>query len=104
MWLNINSENFNQSDLYTIKNKLETIDESKFILIQGVQFQNPSTILVIAILLGWERFWLNDIALGILKLITCYGCFLWWFIDIFTAKSRARSYNYQKLYKVLAYM
>lgn len=96
MFIGLNHENFNPQDLTAIKQKLEEMDDSKFYLIQGITFQKPSTILLIAILLGWERFWLDDVGLGILKILTCYGCGIWWLIDIFTATDRAKKYNYKK--------
>ena len=96
MFVGLNHENFNPQDLVTIKEKMERMDDSKFYLIQGTEFQKPSIILLIAILLGWERFWLEDIGLGILKIVTCYGCLIWWLVDIFSAKDRAKKYNFKK--------
>lgn len=99
MFIGLNHENFTPQDLMTIKQKLEQMDDSKIYLVQGTDFQKPSTILLIAILLGWDRFWLDEIGLGILKVITCYGCMLWWLIDIFSAKNRAKKYNFEKFMK-----
>lgn len=96
MFIGLNAENFAPQDLMTIKAKLEQLDDDKFYLIQGAEYQKPSTIFLIAILLGWERFWLDDIAMGILKIITCYGCFIWWLVDIFSAKDRTKKYNFKK--------
>lgn len=103
MFLAMNSGNFIQNDLMMIKEKLEKLDDDKFFIIQGLQFQKPDTILLIAILLGWDRFWLNDVALGILKVLTCYGCFIWWLVDIFTAKERTYKYNIQQFNKAVAF-
>ena len=102
MYIGLNAENFNPQDLMVIKDKLEKMDDDKFYLIQGVELQKPSTIFLIAILLGWERFWLDDVGLGILKIITFYGCFIWWFVDIFSAKDRAKKHNFAKMSKVLS--
>jgi hypothetical protein len=96
MWIGMNAENFNPTDLMVIKGNLEKMDDDKFTLIQSIEFRKPSTILIVAILLGWERFWLDDIALGVVKIITGYGCGLWWLIDIFSAKGRAQKYNFKK--------
>ena len=87
MFLSMNSGNFKQTDLMMIKEKLEKLEDDKFYLIQGLQFQKPDTIFLIAILLGWERFWLNDVALGIIKVITFYGCMVWWLVDIFSSRN-----------------
>jgi hypothetical protein len=102
VWLSINAENFCPEDIIVVKGKLEKMDVNQFLIVQSASFEKPATILLIAILLGWERFWLDDILLGILKIITCYGCFVWWFIDIFTAKKRAKKYNFNKFMKLTA--
>ncbi|MFZ9170440.1 MAG: TM2 domain-containing protein [Sediminibacterium sp.] len=102
MFIGLNAENFHPHDLMIIKDKLEKMNDDKFFLIQGVELQKPSTILLIAIILGWERFWLGDVALGILKIVTFYGCLIWWFIDIFSAKDRAKKYNFAKISQVLS--
>ena len=104
MWLGLNADNFAFEDLGTIRDILERIDDDKLMIIQASTFQKPSTILLIAIFLGWERFWLEDIALGIVKIITFYGCGIWWLIDIFTAQKRAKKYNFTKLTKVTAFL
>lgn len=104
MFVGMNSDNFEPHDLIMIREKLENLDDNKFYLLQGAEFQKPSTILLIAIILGWERFWLDDIALGIVKILTAYGCLIWWLIDIFSAKERARKYNFKKFTQLTSYM
>ena len=96
MFIGLNHENFNPQDLMVIKEKLLKMDDSKFFLIQGATFQKPSTIFLIAILFSLERFWLEDTGLGILKIITCNGCGIWYLVDIFSAKHRAQKYNFKK--------
>jgi len=98
-WLSINAENFATEVLPVIKSKLEQTDKNQMMFLQSASFENPSTILLIAIFLGWERFWLSDVALGILKIITGYGCGIWWLIDIFTAKRRTQKYNFRQFQK-----
>lgn len=102
MYVGLNSENFNPHNLMMIKEKLEKMDDDKLYLVQGVELQKPSSILLIAILLGWERFWLDDVGMGILKIVTFYGYFIWWLVDIFSAKERTKKYNYKKISQVLA--
>lgn len=104
MFIGMNAENFNPQDLMVIKEKLEKMDDDKFYLIQGTEFQKPSTIMLIAILLGWERFWLDDVGLGIVKIITCYGCLIWWIVDIFSAKERTKKYNFKKFTQKLSFV
>ncbi len=51
--------------------------------------------------LGWDRFWLGDIGLGIIKYITAGGCGIWWLVDLFTIKSRCDAYNRAKAEELL---
>lgn len=104
MFIGMNAENFTPQDLMIIKEKLEKMEDDKLFLIQGTEFQKPSTIFLIAILLGWERFWLDDVGLGIVKIITFYGCFIWWLVDIFSAKERAKKYNFKKFTQATSFM
>lgn len=101
MFLAMHASNFSPADLPMVKAKLERLDDEKAYLVQSLQFQKPDTIFLIAILLGWERFWLNDVAMGIVKIITAYGCLIWWLVDIFSAKERTMKYNLQQLNKVM---
>lgn len=96
LFIAVNAENFNPSDLIVIKNQLEQMDDNQFLMIQSISYQKPAMILLIAILLGWDRFFLGEVGLGILKIITCYGCLIWWLIDIFNAKDRTKTYNMKK--------
>jgi len=98
MFVGLNNEYFYPHDLVVIRQKLEQLDDSKFYLIQGTTFQAPTTIFLLSFL-GIERFWLDDTGLGILKvlLILCCGIgSIWWFIDLFTAKRRAKNYNFKR--------
>jgi hypothetical protein len=47
-------------------------------------------------MLSYDRIWLGDTPLGILKIVTAGGCGIWWLVDIFTAGSRCDDYNRRK--------
>lgn len=96
-----NGECFETCVIPDIQKRLSSVDDSKSGVVLGVSLQKPTVILIIAILLGWDRFFLNDIGLGIVKIITCYGCGIWWLVDIFTARKRTYNYNYMKLNEAL---
>ncbi len=101
LFLSKNNECFDPYQLKDIKQMLDGVDESKSAILFGIGFQKPTIILIIAIILGWDRFFLGDIGLGILKVITCYGCGIWWLVDVFTAKRRTFDYNIKKLRETL---
>ena len=104
MFIGMNAENFHPQDLQVLSERLEYLPDEKYFFLIGIELQKPSTILLIAILLGWERFWLEDIGMGILKILTCYGCGIWWLVDIFSAKDRAKSFNFRKITKALSFI
>jgi hypothetical protein len=60
VWLSMNAENFRPEDIMVIRGKMEKMDANQFMIVQCASFEKPSTILLIAILLGWERLWLDD--------------------------------------------
>ena len=91
-----NGECFETFQIPEIQKQMAAVDDAKSAVFLGLSLQKPTLILVIAILLGWDRFFLDDIGLGVVKVLTCYGCGIWWLIDIFTATKRTRDYNYKK--------
>jgi hypothetical protein len=103
MWLSMNAEMFRPQDLISIKTTLGSMSDEQLMYLHNASYQKPSTILLIAIFLGWERFFLDDIVLGILKVLTGYGCLIWWLIDIFSAKDRACKYNFKQFQKLIAF-
>ncbi len=96
-----NGDCFDPIMAQTIQQELTTVDDSKAALFLGLSLQKPTVVLIIAIFFGIDRFFLDEIGLGILKVLTCYGCGIWWLIDIFTAKKRTVDYNYKKFNEVL---
>ncbi len=70
------------------------------------QLKDPNVSLVLSIVLGYfgvDRFYLGDVGMGIGKLITCGGCYIWWLIDIFLIMNRTRQRNMETLITQLNY-
>ena len=79
-------------------------DESKWGLIQTLQFKDPTIVLIISLLggsLGIDRFFIGDMGMGIGKLITCGGFGIWTIVDWFLIMGAARDKNLQKLQALL---
>ncbi|MEG1623171.1 MAG: TM2 domain-containing protein [Alistipes sp.] len=94
LFIAMNASKFEPAALMSIKQTLEKMSDDKILALSSLSYYDPTLILVIAILLGWERLFLDDIILGVLKILTCYGFGIWWLIDLFTATHRAKQYNY----------
>ncbi|MBQ9254072.1 MAG: TM2 domain-containing protein [Bacteroidales bacterium] len=99
MFVMTNRENFTPADLLLVKEKLQQMDDEKFMLVQTIEFQKPIIMLIISIFLGYlgiDRFLLGDIGLGVAKLLTAGGCGIWQIIDWFSIQDRTKKKNYQK--------
>lgn len=62
--------------------------------------KDPGVTVILAVFL-FDRFWLGDIGLGVLKYLTFGGCGLWWLIDLFTASGRCHQFNRQKATEII---
>ena len=99
-FLSGNAGKFDMAMVPEMKLQMERMDETQWAILNGTSFMDTTLILVIAIFFGWERFFIGDVAMGVLKVITCYGLGVWWLVDIFTAVRRTQEYNYQKFMSV----
>ena len=64
------------------------------------QAKDPTLALILSILvggLGVDRFYIGDVGMGIGKLLTCGGLYIWWLIDIFLIMDATKEKNYQML-------
>lgn len=104
-FLAINANKLPASKMLLIRDVLSKLDDDKSLVLQTIEFKAPSVILIISILLGSlgiDRFMLGDAGLGVLKLLTCGGCYIWWIIDMINAQDRTKEYNYKQLVQVLS--
>ena len=87
-------------ELSSVRDKLLSLDDSKFIVLQATGLKDPTTILIVSILaggLGIDRFMIGDTGLGIAKLLTCGGLGLWALVDWFIIMGRAKEVNFQRI-------
>lgn len=99
LFIATNSDKFCNDKLLLVREKLATMSDDKFMIIQSINYQNPTTMLIISIFLGSlgiDRFVLGDTGLGILKLLTCGGCGIWAIIDWFLIMDKTKEQNFNK--------
>jgi len=104
MFIMSNAKFFESHQLHIIRDRLITIDDSKWVMISTVQFKDASTSLIISIIgghFGIDRFVIGDTGLGIAKLLTCGGLGIWTIIDWFMIQGATREKNMQKLQQFL---
>lgn len=106
MFIMTNAKYFESHQIPAIREKLLALDDSKWLAIQSTQLKDPTTVLIVSILagtLGIDRFMIGDTGLGIGKLLTCGGFYVWAIVDWFMIMGATREKNYQKLQEVLLY-
>ena len=104
MFILSNGKFFESNQLMHIRERLLTLDDSKWSVIQTIQFKDPTTSIIISILAGtWgiDRFIIGDTGLGIAKLLTCGGFFIWTVVDWFLIMGATREKNFLKLQQFL---
>lgn len=104
MFIMTNSKYFESYQVGPIRDKLLTTDDSKWMLIQTLQFRDPTMILIVSLLagaFGVDRFIIGDTGLGIGKLLTCGGFGIWAIVDWFLIMGATREKNMLKLQQVV---
>lgn len=104
LFMATNANNFPDCSKGSIRKALAECPEHRWQIIAYMSFKNPVVALILSIFLGElgiDRFYIGNIGLGILKLITGGGCGVWWFIDLFLIMGSTRRVNYNKLAQVL---
>lgn len=99
-----NGKFFPDYQVAAIRDMLLAADDSKWSMLQVMQFKDPTICLIISLFagsLGIDRFFIGDTGLGIAKLITCGGFGIWTIVDWFLIMGAARDKNMQKLQMVL---
>ncbi|MFI5196407.1 MAG: TM2 domain-containing protein [Chitinophagales bacterium] len=104
MFIAVNSKFFESHLVPQIYEMLNKADDSKFLMVQTVNFKDPTTMLIISLFgghLGIDRFMIGDTGLGVAKLLTCGGLGIWTIVDFFLIMGRTREVNFLNLQRVL---
>ena len=100
MFIMSNQKYFPAGKIMFLKEKLYSLDDSKFSLLSTVEFKDPTTLLIISLFLGTfgvDRFMLKDTGMGVLKLLTCGCCGILTIIDWFNVQNKAKEMNFNNL-------
>ncbi len=100
MFLMANGRYFESTQIPQLKDRLLRADDSKWTMLQSIDYKNPTTTLIVSILVGYlgiDRFMIGDTGLGVLKLITCGGFGIWAIVDWFLIMDLTRDKNMEKL-------
>jgi len=104
MFMMTNGKFFESYQLHAIREQLLQADDSKWGMLQTVQYKDPTTALIISILignLGIDRFYIGDTGMGIGKLLTCGGFGIWGIVDWFLIMGATREKNMQAFQSVM---
>ena len=96
MFMMMNAKYFESHHLNAVRDKLLSLDESKWGLVQTMQFKDPTTSLIVSLLAGHfgiDRFMIGDTGMGVGKLLTCGGMGIWTIIDFFLIMGATREKN-----------
>jgi TM2 domain-containing membrane protein YozV len=104
MFIMSNAKFFEGHQVGLIRERLLSLDDSKWVLIQSIQLKDPTIALIISLIagsLGIDRFFIGDVGLGVGKLLTCGGLGIWAIIDWFLIMGATREKNMQKIQQIL---
>ena len=96
MFMLTNAKFFEGHHLNAIRERLISLDDTKWGLVQTMQFKDPTTSIIVSLLgggLGIDRFMIGDTGMGIGKLLTCGGLGIWTIIDWFLIMGATREKN-----------
>ena len=100
MYIASKSKYFQSFQLSQIREKIAIMNDSKFNMLQSVPLKDPQTSLILSLFVGVygvDRFYIGDTGIGVGKLLTCGGLFVWTIIDWFQIQSATRNNNFQKI-------
>ena len=95
---------FPEEKFVFLKEKLYSMEESKFSLLSEVELKNPKKFHLASIFLGFygiDRFMLKEIGRGFFKLFTAGGIGLLYMSDCFTIKNKVKEMNYNNVISLL---
>ncbi|MGC6414814.1 MAG: TM2 domain-containing protein [Bacteroidia bacterium] len=91
---------FHTDKIIHISEKLKSVEDDKWLVINSLQFKDPTTSLIVSLFgggLGIDRFIIGDVGIGVGKLLTGGGCGIWTIVDWFLIQDATREKNWEML-------
>lgn len=95
-----NASKFQVNKIPYIRERLLALDEERFSYVMTASIKDPTISLILSIFLGYlgvDRFFIGDIGLGVLKLLTVGCCGVFTIIDWFLIMDRTKDKNFENL-------
>lgn len=102
LFLITNRDKFSVERISEIQERMSKMSDSQRAIAMSGDYKDPTMVITMSVLfgsMGVDRFLIGDIVLGILKLITCGGLFIWVIIDWFLIMGRTKEVNYETFMK-----
>ena len=103
-WLSLNASKLPEAQIPMMKERMMAMSDAEFERISYLNLTDPTLMLIISVFfgsLGVDRFALGDVGLGLGKLLTCGGCYIWWIVDLFHIMDATKEKNMQKINSTL---
>ena len=100
MYIMTNQKYFPAEKIMLIKERLLALDEQRFQMVSMIELKDPTTILLVSIVLGSlgiDRFMIGDTGMGILKLLTLGVCGIMTIVDWFTISKKTKDLNFNNV-------
>lgn len=97
-----NCNKLHPEKIMEVRNAIVSLPTEKQTQVEMIPLRSPQIVFVCSLfwgILGVDRFINGQIGLGILKLITCGGLLIWYWIDVFTSYKRTQICNCEKILK-----
>lgn len=106
MFMMSNTKYFEGHNLHAIRERLLALDDEKWPMIQMVQYKDPTTALLLSIFaghLGIDRFYIGDTGMGVGKILTCGGLYVWYIVDFFLIQGATKQKNLERFNQAMMY-
>ncbi|MBR1788230.1 MAG: TM2 domain-containing protein [Bacteroidaceae bacterium] len=96
----MNASKLPPEGLQMIRERLLNMEDSTLAQIVLSQLKDPTLALILSIVIGYwgaDRFYIGDMGIGLGKLLTCGGAWIWYVIDIFLIMDATKKKNLETL-------